>query len=290
MDRLQGLISALDYIENHLADEIEYKEIERMTGWPIYQFQRLFSYLLDVTLAEYIRRRRLSLAAFELQDSQIKVIDLALKYGYDSPNSFTRAFQKLHSVTPTSARRSGASLKSYPRLSFVMAVKGDVAMNYRIEETESYTVFGKSFTIGVDDNPYVVIPEFWKSFQEDGTYARICRTAGFEPYSGKLLNGAHYDFNNGGKYHCKYIIHTRLPEGVKVPDEFETLEIPKTKWVAFYATFKTVEESTPALQDLWKRIYAEWFPTSTDKLMDGPYLEVIQSYSQLEVWLPSLPG
>jgi len=287
MDRLQRVNLALDYIEANLAGEIDYQEIERLAGFSLHHFQRFFCVVTDATVAEYVRRRRMTLAALELQNSDTKVIDLAMKYGYDSPSSFARAFQNLMGATPTEARRRGVFLKSYPRISFAISIKGVTELDYRIEQTDEYLVFGKSFAIGIEDNPFEVAPGFWKQLQEDGTYERLCRAAGFEPYSGRLLNGAFYGSGDARRHRSgKYIIHTKLPTGVQVTPEFEVLTIPKSKWVVFSATFKTVEESLPALHNLWKRIYTEWFPASTLRVTDGPHLEVFQSYSVEEVWLP----
>lgn len=118
MDWFERMNGAMSYIEDHLASEIDYEEAARIACCSSYHFQRMFSFITDVTLSEYIRRRRLTLAAFELQKGSGRVIDVALKYGYDSPNSFTRAFQSLHGVTPSLARDEGVQLKAYPRMSF----------------------------------------------------------------------------------------------------------------------------------------------------------------------------
>lgn len=287
MDWIQRMNKAISYIEDNLTNDVDYEVASKIACCSVYHFQRMFSYILDVPLSEYIRRRRLTLAALELQDSEIKVIDLALKYGYDSPDSFTRAFHNLHGVTPTLARNMGAHLKAYPRISFFISIKGDVEMNYRFVEKEAYTVFGKSIKIGLNDNPYEVIPKFWVDFQEDGTYQKICRTAGFEPYSGTLLNAAAYDFNNGGSYTNKYMINTLLPQGIEVPKEFDILSIPALKWVVFSEEFDTVDETGEVVRGIWKRIFSEWFPTSEYEVANGPQLEVYpEDTKTVEVWIP----
>ncbi|MCU6712108.1 AraC family transcriptional regulator [Paenibacillus sp. J5C_2022] len=133
---------AVDYIEEHLADKIDYGEAAKIVGCSMHHFQRIFPYMANVSLSEYVRRRRLTLAAYELQNSGVKVIDLALKYGYDSPEAFARAFQKLHGTTPSAARSSGVRLQAYSPITFQITVRGVEGMNYRIEQLDQFSVVG----------------------------------------------------------------------------------------------------------------------------------------------------
>ena len=123
MDLMTRMSLALAYVEDNLTGEINPEKLAQIAGCSVYNYYRMFSFITDISLTEYIRRRKLTLAAIELRSSDIKVIDLALKYGYDSPVSFSRAFQALHKVTPTEARADGVTLKAYPRISFQIAVK-----------------------------------------------------------------------------------------------------------------------------------------------------------------------
>ncbi|XMB86804.1 AraC family transcriptional regulator [Mycoplasmatota bacterium WC44] len=287
MKWLQRMNEAVNFIEDNLTNDIDLSKVAEKACCSVYHFQRMFSFIIDIPLSEYIRRRRLTLAAFELQSSTIKVIDLALKYGYESSDAFSRAFRNLHGVTPTLARNAGVQLKAFPRLSFHISIKGDVEMNYRIVEKDAYDVFGKSITIGLNDNPFEVIPKLWLDFQEDGTYQNICEIAGFEPYSGKLLSAAAYDYNSDESYRNKYIIYTMMPNGKDIPKEFDVLTIPKAKWVVFSEKFRTVEESIEVIQNIWKRVFTEWFPNSEYEVANGPQLEVFPEDSDtVEVWIP----
>jgi AraC-like DNA-binding protein len=118
MEWLERMNRVLDYLEKNMDGEINFDKVAKLAMRSSYHFHRMFSFITEIPLAEYIRRRRLTLAAQEFQNSQEKVIDIAVKYGYDSPDAFTRAFQKLHGVTPTVAREPGTVLKAYPRITF----------------------------------------------------------------------------------------------------------------------------------------------------------------------------
>ncbi len=133
MDWITGIGKAIDYIEDHLTEELDYEAIARESFSSSFHFQRVFSILCGYPLGEYIRNRRLTLAGADLACGTEKVIDIAAKYGYDSPDSFTRAFQKFHGITPTQAR-SGGALKSFSRLSIQISLEGGSIMNYRLEE------------------------------------------------------------------------------------------------------------------------------------------------------------
>ncbi len=142
----------------------------------------MFSYITDVPLAEYIRRRRLTFAAQELQNPKAKVIDIALKYGYDSPDAFTRAFHKLHGITPSAAREQGVVLKAYPRISFYLTLRGDKEMEYKIVESQGLKVFGKSIkTTQVDGQCFQDAKVFLDSCHDSGIYENIRITAGYGP-------------------------------------------------------------------------------------------------------------
>lgn len=142
MNLLEKMNGALNYIEDNLTGDIDFKEVAKQAFCSEYHFKRMFSFLAGVTLSEYIRRRRLTLAAFELNNSELRIIDVAIKYGYNSPDSFSRAFRSLHGAAPTEARSNGQLLKSYPRVTFQLSIKGGNEMNYRIEEKEAFRIIG----------------------------------------------------------------------------------------------------------------------------------------------------
>ena len=138
MDTLERFNAALTYIEANLDNEIDSKELSKITLYSAYQFQKLFMVMSGIPLSEYIRNRRLDRAAFDLQNTDEKIADIACKYGYDSPTAFNRAFQKLHGIPPSKVRtEKGIQLKAYPPIQFQICIKGATVMKYRIVEQKA---------------------------------------------------------------------------------------------------------------------------------------------------------
>ena len=128
-----GLQKAIDYIEDNLTETIDYETVAAQSFSSSYHFQHVFSILCGFTIGEYIRNRRLSLAGAELAAGNAKVIDVALKYGYESPDSFVKSFQKFHGILPSQARNNGSTLKSYSHLVLKFSLEGGTIMKYRIQ-------------------------------------------------------------------------------------------------------------------------------------------------------------
>lgn len=277
MDWLNRMNGAIDYIESNLCEVISYDEAAQIACCSTYHFQRMFSFITDIPLSEYIRRRRLTLAAFDIQTSNIKVIEVALKYGYKSPESFARAFKKLHGVMPKSVRQSGIVLKAYPKMTFSLSIKGDEEMNYRIEQRESFEVFGVYGVINESDEAFVEVPEFCRKCDEDGTVDDMNELLGRSHDS--MLHAALYDYQDTT---FKYMICYEVPKGVKIPDKYSRLFIPTSTWAIFSGPISELAGN-------WKRIYTEWFPTSEYEEVDAPKFEMYYGLAQNatgEIWIP----
>ena len=158
MEWLKNLSNAIEYIEDNLDKEISYEKAARIACCSTYYFQRLFSYVAGVSLSEYIRKRRMSQAAFELQRTDQKVLDVALKYGYTSPTSFNRAFQSVHGIAPAAAKNKGSTLNAYPPIRFSVKIIGGNAMSYHIAETGVIRIVGirTSLTEDMEENQRIV--------------------------------------------------------------------------------------------------------------------------------------
>ncbi|MCL1820389.1 MAG: AraC family transcriptional regulator [Oscillospiraceae bacterium] len=285
MDWLDNMNAAIEYIETHLANEISYDRAAQIACCSTYHFQRMFSYITGVPLSEYIRRRRLTLAAFELQTGNCKVIDTAMKYGYESPEAFSRAFKKLHGVMPVSARDIGVSLKAYPKMTFHITIKGDVEMNYRIEQREAFEVFGVYGTVGSNmEKAFTDVSEFVTKELEKGTWDSFNDLLGRPHdtwYHAALFGHTDTTF--------KYMICYYTPPGLEIPENYTRLSVQAQTW----AIFPAADGSNNKMHDIWRRIYSEWFPTSEYEQAEAPSFEMYYGYGRgdsgngvSEIWIP----
>ncbi|WP_337100494.1 AraC family transcriptional regulator [Paenibacillus sp. YIM B09110] len=286
MDSLKHMNAALAYIEARIADDIDMTEAARIALCSEYHFTRMFSFLAGIPLSEYVRRRRLTRAAAELRQSNAKVIDIALKYGYSSPDAFARAFQQLHDATPSEARRPGAMLKAYPPMTFRFSIQGGSEMNYRIVDKEAFRIVGYSKRVPIvfhGVNPYIAA--MWNSLDEE-EFVRLERLSDVEPAG---LVSASANFSEGrmeeqGEF--DYYIGAATTNAC--PERFAALEVAATRW----ALFEAVGPFPEALQSVWGRIYSEWFPTTGYELAPGP--EILRNVSKdtsspafrSEIWIP----
>ncbi|TKH15463.1 AraC family transcriptional regulator [Peribacillus simplex] len=286
MDLLKNMNGAIKFIEENLTNEIDFKEVARLAYCSEYHFKRMFSFLAGISLSEYIRRRRLTLAAFELKDNNIKVIDIAIKYGYSSPDSFARAFQHLHGITPSEARSNGHSLKAYPPMSFQLSITGGSEMNYRIEEKEAFHIIGIKKRVPIIFNG--VNPEIasmWKSLDEK-TINELKHLSNVEPLG---LLSASANFSEGRleeKGELDHYIGAATTR--ECPENLTQLKVDASTW----AVFEAVGPFPETLQNVWGRIYSEWFPSSNYEQREGPEIlwnenkDITSPTFRSEIWIP----
>lgn len=283
MDWTADLNRAMGYIEENLAGEVNLAEVARRAACSQFHLQRMFPYITGMTLSDYIRRRRMSLAALDLTAGD-KVIDVALRYGYQNPTSFSRAFRDVHGVAPSDARRGNARLKQHPRLTFTMQVKGEEAMECKIEERGEFRVVGHA--TGGDwtlENAGKKATEFWTLLNEDGgrrIHDALSLMDGSEPSA--LLGVSFCDDGQFSGYLVGVATSAACPEGM------EERVVPATT----YAVFDCAGPMPDAMQALQHRILTEWLPSSgyewaakSDvELYFGPNMTADNYRSQ--VWLP----
>lgn len=285
MDWTQGLQNAIDYIEDNLTNDIDYEIIASKSGFSNFYFQRIFGILCGCSLGEYIRNRRLTLAGNELSSANEKVIDIALKYGYDSPESFTRAFSKFHGISPSKAKENNAVLKSFSRLSVEINLKGGSVMNYKIVKKDAFKVLEKLSVQSIDDEQNKnTIPDFWTQSHQDGTVYKLLSLA----KDRTNIFGICYNNDLTDKQSFDYSIAAMCDDNCEVPEGFRINEIPARTWVVF----ECVGPMPDAMQQTWHKICAEFFPTSSYK----PTYEMdIEAYTagemnaadyKSEIWVP----
>ena len=288
MDLLQNMNNAMKFIEENLTNDIDFKEVARLARCSEYHFKRMFSFLAGITLSEYIRRRRLTLAAFELRNRKVKVIDVAIKYTYNSPDSFTRAFQNLHGITPSEARNNGHSLKAYQPMTFQLSIQGGDEMNYRIEEKEAFRIVGIQKRVPIlfkGINPEIA--SMWKSLDEK-TIHELKKLSNTEPMG---LLSVSTNFSEGRMEEKGELDHYIGAATTKeCPNHLTSFEVVASTW----AVFEVVGPFPDTLQNVWGRIYSEWFPSSNYEQTEGPEIlwnenkDITSPTFKSEIWIPVL--
>lgn len=296
MDWITGIQNAINYIEDHLTEEIDYESAARESFSSSYHFQRVFSILSGYTLGEYIRNRRLSLAGTELATGREKVIDIAAKYGYESPDAFAKAFQKFHGITPSQARGGGARLKNFSRLSFKITLEGGNVMDYRIVEMEELVLTGIK-------RRFAGTPESRK--QQDAELAVSTR------HQQMVLHGLAHDCDtnyevianvddDGYDYYFAAkvdpVMRSLMPEYLgDYAKEFEQITVPAGKYLV--CETERCKYPTNVLEDLRRKAVTEWLPSAGYELADAPEFDIIHWYWKYddeavknsrytELWLP----
>lgn len=260
MDWISGIQNAINYVESNITEEIDYEEVAKKAYSSSFHFQRVFSIMCGFTLGDYIRQRRLSLAGSEISFSTEKVIDIAMKYGYDTPESFCRAFTRFHGISPSQARKSGVPLKSFSRLSVKLILDGGNLMDYRIENKEAFKVIGnKKYVSCKKELTSTEISLFWKHCTDDNTTGRLEKyiSPDNEKLFGRSILGASFG-NDASDSDFPYAI-CAVYNGIPVTDDdFTVEEIPQHTYVVFTCTGRMPE----AFQKLYNQIYTEFFPQS----------------------------
>lgn len=281
MKWLVQLNEVLDYLEENLIGEVDYDQAAALAGCSTFHFQRIFSYMAGVPLAEYLRRRRMTGAAFDLQNGA-KVLDVALKYGYESPTSFNRAFQGVHGVPPSAAQKEGTALKAYPRISFSITIKGDVEMDYRLEKKEGFRIIGLKAPLAKEiEANFEAVPKLWQRAGESGALPKLFELMNGEPKGVLGISACMGD--DEWAYYIGVASDLPLPNNT---DDWEDYQVASCTW----AIFPGQGPMPLAIQELEKRVITEWLPTSGYEYADAPDIEVYlnpdPANSQFEVWLP----
>ncbi len=243
MEWTNAIQSAIDFMEQHITENISAEDVANHVHISSFYFQKGFRMLCGFSVIEYIRKRRLALAGGDLATTDMKIIDIAMKYGYDSPDSFTKAFTRFHGVSPTMVRKDDVMIKTFAPLKLEISLKGGYLMNYKIIDKESFTVLGVSKEFNYE-NCKQEIPLFWQSHYEKGNGKYVCGMFGIN-IDEKMGNDS-----------FEYLIADLYDSKMEIPEGFVTRTIPAFTW----AVFSCVGPMPTALQDVNTKIFSEWLP------------------------------
>lgn len=287
---LERLNDAMEYIESHLGERIEVADLARTATTSEYHFRRMFSALAGVPLAEYIRRRRMTVAGAEvLGHPDRTLLEVAVRYGYDTGEGFARAFRAVHGIGPGEARRTGAVLRSQQRLTFRLVVEGSSAMNYRLVEKGEFRVVGRRARVPlIHEGPNPAIAEFIRSIGRE-ELERIAALSDQEPaglvgVSDQLdpsrAEGTELDYYHG-------VVTGPEPSDEGTEEGLDSLPVPAGAW----AVFTNDGEFPQALQYLWRDVFTQWFPSNPYASRPGPEILSVRLCEEgrraaAELWIP----
>ncbi|PAB61081.1 AraC family transcriptional regulator [Anaeromicrobium sediminis] len=282
MNWIKNMNEALYYIEDNIENDVTSDEIAKVAMCSKFHFMRMFSMLTGMSLGEYIRLRKLSLATKYLICDNEKIITIAMKLGYETPESFSKAFKKLHGVSPSKVRKENIKLKAIPPLSFQITVKGEDRMNYSIQEKEPFKIVGVSRRFnGENGENFRKIPLFWDEVFKSGKYKILEENAGSLGVLGVCTNFC----QETKDFDYLIAVEGNEVEGLEGPT---TIEVPKLTW----AIFESIGPLPESIQNVTKKIFTEWFPATGYEHACGPEIEVYyegdpqaEDYRS-EVWVP----
>lgn len=286
MDTLSSMNDAMAYIEAHLNEEIDYRQISKIAFCSEYHFKRMFSFLAGISLSEYIRRRKLTLAALDLKDKEMRIIDVAVKYGYTSADAFSRAFHVMHGILPSEARHEQSRLKAFPRMTFQLSIIGGMEMNYRIVEKEAFKIVGFKKRVPIIFGG--INPEISK-LAERLTPEIILYLKSISDVEPKGIISASADFSEGRMQEKGELDHyIGVATSQVIESDYDSLAVDACTW----AVFESIGPFPETLQHIWARIYSEWFPSSGYEVVEGPEILWHESPDfgnpkfRSEIWIP----
>lgn len=279
MDWIRSFQRSIDYIEENLLQPLDMAEIAAQMNISSFYYQKIFTIICGFSANEYIRNRRLALAGSELVSTDEKTLDIALKYGYDTHEGFTRAFTRFHGVTPAAAKK-GSPIKSFAKLTVTISMKGGIEMDYQIIKKDKFKVAEKRGTHTVSENANNrTIPEFWEKCHADGTVNRLLELSSDK----SKIWGICYSNPHASESTFEYSVAAVIDDSCEVPEEFTVSEIPSCTW----AVFQCLGPMPDAIQNLWHRICTEFIPSSDYRPTCDMDIEVYATDNyQSEIWVP----
>lgn len=282
MSMIHELEHALIYMEEHLLEQLTYEDVAAHLYLSSYHFHRTFSLIAGISPTEYIRKRRLSLAGQDIVFSEQKIIDLAARYGYETPESFAKAFTRFHGVSPSVAKKTGHALKTFAPLKIKLTLEGGNSLDYRIIERKPFTLITKKKAFDnniIADEENHEISDFWKEADADQLFGRLGKHATQSDIYGVCapISKEATTFNYG---------IGMLYEKEDVPVEFDLWEVTPTLW----AVFKCLGSDPTCIAETWNKIFTEFLPTARYTMLDDTDFELYSDQLEpgcfCEIWIP----
>lgn len=278
MDYYDRIQKSIDFIEDHLTDDIPLEEVARVAYCSLFHFHRVFQAMVGDSVKEYIRRRRLSDAARELRYTKARVIDVAFKYRYENPESFSRAFKKMYAVAPQQHRKNKDPISFFNKVNLYdiesKLVKGGITVDYKIINKNDMKIVGRELRVRNDNGDnFRLIPQFWQKCMEEGVLQQLSSIPGVVKPGTTFGICTDYDGINT----FTYIIGTEVNDFETIPKGMKARTIPASK----YAVFTAKGPMPDAIQQTWKDIYSRWFPETGYERTDGPDFEYYDERSEV---------
>lgn len=285
---MERLNAAMTLIEQQLDGEVDVRRASQIALTSEHHFRRMFSALAGMSLSEYVRRRRMTIAAASVVSGEEALQDVAVRFGYGSADAFSRAFKAVHGVGPERARRPGVVLRSQPRLTFNITIEGSTTMDYRIVEKDAFTLVGLRTRIpliyeGVNPTAAAFVEKI-----SDEQWTRIADLSDQEPAGVLSVHDAIEPSREEGTELDYYVAAATTKP---VPKDLDALEVPASTWLVLEASGAFPE----ALQSLWPKAFREWFPANPYQTVPGPemilteYADDDQTHGRYQLWIPVEP-
>ncbi|MTD13570.1 helix-turn-helix domain-containing protein [Nakamurella sp. YIM 132087] len=283
---IAALNRLVDAVETQLGEDIKVDEVAAGVGTTEYHLRRMFSSLAGMPVTEYVRRRRMTVAAADVVAGD-GLLDIAVRYGYGSTEAFGRAFRMVHGSTPAEVQRHGGPLRSQPRLRFRLTVEGSDPMDTRITDRPSFRLVGHATRVplihhGV--NPHIAA---FVAALPAGEHQRLKDCSDTEP-GGLLQVTADVDPDYTEGTSLTYLHGAAVSGNSVLPEDLDVIEVPAGSWAVFRATGAYPD----ALQRTWAATATDWFPSNPWRLRPGPSIVAVLeraddfSTATTELWMP----
>jgi len=293
-DYLKQMQATIDFVESHIAEELSLSRLAQVANFSDFHFHRVFQSMAGESVMEYVRKRRLARAAYQVAHTEMRLLDIALENGFHNHETFTRAFKRMFGRTPADYRKSGIKPPTYAKLNLLQRkynpYLGGIQMEYRITTKPAYKVVGYELHTSINNGENMQkIPAFWQEYLQNGWGTRIPNRIHVE--SPVELGICHsFDMDSGNMI---YMIGMEVDHFEDVPADLVCREFAGAEYAVFTTPLVTPDQFSPSIQSTWKSVFGEWFPHSGYEHAGTPEFELYDERShpgnaliQMDIYVP----